>query len=222
MLARICLKEGAGIPLVFLHGFLGTSSDWDSVCSHLPPSLCYGVDLPGHGASPFTENFAEEMPDFGVCHLIGYSMGGRLAMQYAERFPEKIASLTIASAHCGLSSEEEKQKRRLHDEKWAADILPFDPFLKRWYDQSLFGGFKPDLTIRSKHNPTLLARAMTHYSLGRQPLLQPKGAVFAVGERDVKYRELYPSAEIVPGAAHMVHLENPRGLAKIIERRIFS
>src|SRR3990167_2420505 len=90
------LKQGPGVPLVFLHGFLGSSRDWEPVCSYLPPCQCIGIDLPGHGDSPFVEtfNFPIPTPQF---HLIGYSMGGRLAMQYALRYPERIASLLIVS-----------------------------------------------------------------------------------------------------------------------------
>jgi 2-succinyl-6-hydroxy-2,4-cyclohexadiene-1-carboxylate synthase len=220
MLACVDLKQGPGIPLVFLHGFLGTSADWEKVCAFLPQCRCIGVDLPGHGSSPFKETF--ELPDFGRCHLIGYSMGGRLAMQEAARFPDRFASLIIASSHCGLSDNEEKQKRLALDAEWAASILPFDLFLKRWYDQHLFGGFKPDMALRKQQNPDLLAKALVAYSLGRQERLQPKNTTFAVGERDEKYRALFPNAEIVEGAAHMVHLENPKRFAQIIEQRIFS
>lgn len=224
MLARICLKKGEGLPLVFLHGFLGTSADWVPVCSHLPPWPCFGIDLPGHGQSPFTEHFIEMMPPFEKFHLIGYSMGGRLAMQYALRFPEKIASLTIASAHKGLSSEEERQKRISSDLLLAKKLVEFgiDPFLNDWYDQPLFGGFKPDLKMRKTQDPKLLASALVHYSLGKQPLLDPKDALFLVGEQDHKFRSLFPEAEIIPDSAHMVHLENPIALAAHLKKRILK
>lgn len=223
MLACTGLKEGKGTPLVFLHGFLGSSEDWKELIRYLPSVPCFGVDLPGHGASPFTEHFAEEMPLFSEpVHLIGYSMGGRLALQYAALFPQKVASLTLISSHPGLSSEEEKKQRIAQDENWAQQILQFeiDEFLRRWYDQSIFGDFRPDLTMRRKHTPQQLAQCLVHYSLGRQPLLPSQRADCIVGEKDAKYRALLPNATVVPRAAHMVHLENPEDLASIIQTRI--
>ncbi len=219
MLAHFCLKEGSGIPLVFLHGFLGTSSDWKEVCAYLPACHCIGVDLPGHGASPFTEHFVEEMPRFERFHLIGYSMGGRLALQFAEKHPARICSLLIASAHTGLTSEKEKKGRFKQDIAWAEKLLtiPFDEFLKQWYDQPVFNGFFPK---RGEQDRESLAKALIHYSLGKQDWVRPENAFFAVGEKDRKYRELFPEAEVIPGAAHAVHLENPKALANWIERNI--
>lgn len=224
MLSCTCLKKGSGIPLVFLHGFLGSSSDWNDVCSFLSKGPCFGVDLPGHGASLFTENFCNEMPFFSRMHLIGYSMGGRLALQYASRFPEQIASLTIASAHCGLKSAEEKKKRLAADAEWAQKLLELDldEFLARWYDQPIFGKFTPDLTMRRRQNPAHLAQCLVHYSLGKQPVYSFKDAHFIVGEKDEKYRLLFPRATVLSNCAHMLHLENPKDFAQIINERILS
>ncbi len=209
-------------PLVFLHGFLGSPDDFDDVIanglSHLP---CICIELPGHGKTPFKTNFLEEMTSLPKMHLIGYSMGGRLAMQYAQMFPDKVTSLTILSAHIGLQTEEEKAKRILLDEQLSQKMVQsFDDFFKQWYDQPLFGGFKPNLAKRKQHNTLELAKTMTHFSLGKQPLLEPKKALFVVGERDRKYRELYPNAEVVLNAAHMVHLENPSQVATLIKQGI--
>ena len=208
-------------PLIFLHGFLGTPLDWDPVCKHLSSFPCIALNLPGHNHTPFTKNFT--LPHFPKMHLIGYSMGGRLAMQYALQFPEKIASLTILSAHRGLEDPQEKQKRMEQDSVWAEKILKsFDDFLKQWYDQPLFGGFIPPLETRGAHNPKDLAKTLLHYSLGKQEVLDPKNVQFIVGERDEIYRNLYPHARVVSKAAHRVHLENPKEIARIIQEQVES
>lgn len=215
------LKSGTGIPLLFLHGFLGTHEDWKTVCSYLPPCNCFGIDLPGHGLCPFTENFESLIPDFPKMHLIGYSMGGRLAMQYAQKFPGKIETLTLLSSHLGLLDAKEKQKRYLQDLAWAEKMRQcFDDFLRQWYDQPIFSGYKPDLTMRRKQNPSELAKSLIHYSLGKQTMMQPERAIFVVGERDKKYRQLYPDAILVPNAGHMVHMENPEAVANILKVRV--
>lgn len=211
------------IPLLFLHGFLGTSADWEPVCSYLSEFDCVKVDLPGHGKTPFTKRFEDWIPSLPKMHLIGYSMGGRLAMQYADLFPEKIASLTLISAHRGLQDSIEKEKRLHTDTHWAKQIThSFDDFLIKWYDQPIFAGFRPNLTMRKQQNFNELVKTFLHYSLARQKFLEPKNALFVVGEKDQKYRDLYPEAIIIPNAGHMVHLEEPLKLAALIKKRVTS
>lgn len=216
-LASKHLKSGPGIPIVFVHGFLGRAEDWQSVCSFLPPCHCIGIDLPGHGDSPFAEKFTIDLPRF---HLVGYSMGGRIAIAYADEHPEQIASLTVMSAHPGLKTEEEKQKRLEHDREWAKLLseLPIDEFLTRWYDQSIFKPFRPNLEMRKVQNIPELIAAYLHYSLGNQRRYEIDHVL--VGERDEKFRALYEHPVIIPNAGHLVHLENPEAVAKIIQIRI--
>jgi len=202
-----------GLPLVFLHGFLGTRRDWDEVISYLPRLKCIALDLPGHGEAPFTETF-EFTPPAPKFHLIGYSMGGRLAMRYALQYPERIATLILASTHPGLRSQKERDERIAHDAKWAKR-LACDDFFSAWYAQPLFAGFRPH-TARSQ-NREALAKALLHYSLGRQPLLHVQKALHIVGEKDEKFRALHRQALVIEGAGHMVHLEKPKEFAKIIE-----
>ena len=219
MLARTCLKKGTGIPLIFLHGLLGTANDWEAVASYLP-FHCIGFDLPGHGKSPFTPDFCtalsiEAPPRF---HLIGYSMGGRLALQFAHAYPHRIASLTLLSAHPGLDTEEEKQQRLAKDQMLAQEILrdPIDEFLKRWYDQPLFKTLVAKMDIRAMRNVQNregLANAIDAFSLGRQHKL-PLCGLFLAGEHDPAYRRF--ANAIIQDAGHAAHLENPEAIAKRI------
>lgn len=214
MLASKILNTGSGTPIVFLHGFLGTAVDWEPVCSFLPACPCIGFDLPGHGNSPFVEDFTIAVPLF---HLVGYSLGGRLALAYAAKHPEQIASLTLMSVHPGLKTEEEKQARLASDQEWAQLLfqLPIDEFLLKWYDHPLFKPFKPDLSMRKQQNIPHLAAALVYYSLAKQPRYEIDGVL--IGERDVKFRALYKQPILIPNAGHMVHLENPKAIAQIIK-----
>ncbi len=216
MLKFKILKDGPGTPLVFLHGFLGNALDWEPLISHLPESHCIAFDLPGHGDSPFMEEVVIPLKSF---HLIGYSMGGRIALQLSKKHPEKIASLTLLSTHPGLCSEKEKHQRNFSDESWAKQLLelPIDEFLKRWYDQPIFKKFMP--AKRERQNIPALAKSLLHFSLSRQTRYEIDQVI--VGEYDLKFRSLFQNPIIVPEAGHCVHLENPKFVAQIIEQRIF-
>lgn len=217
MLAKKILKSGPGIPIVFFHGFLGSALDWEPVCSFLPPVTCIAFDLPGHGASPFVEEFIIDKPRF---HLVGYSMGGRIAVAYARRHPAQIASLTLLSTHPGLKTAKEKQSRFEIDSQWEQLLhqLSIDDFLSRWYDQPIFKPYCPDLKMRREQNIPNLARALMHYSLSKQEFTDLDGVL--VGENDLKFRALFRNPIVVPNAGHMVHLENPQFIAQMLERNV--
>ncbi len=214
MLKTKVLKEGPGVPIVFLHGFLGRSEDWLEVCASLPLCHCIGIDLPGHGDSPFEPDFTIDLPQF---HLVGYSMGGRIALQ---KFKDKALTLTLLSTHPGLTSAEERDARRESDEVWAKKLLhlPIDEFLKQWYDQPIFKPFRPRISMRREQNVVSLAKALLHFSLAHQPRFEIDHVV--VGARDLKFKTLFLNPIVVPNAGHMVHLENPKAIAKIIEERV--
>lgn len=212
------------MSIVFLHGFLGNAADWDEVRRFIPDSL--SLHLPGHGGVPFIEDIFSYLRDSlpPNPHLIGYSMGGRIALQYADKFP--VASLTLISTHLGLKSEEEKKKRRESDQKIAQELIemPIDQFLKRWYDQPLFRSLKNRrdlLSLRKTQNPQELAKALCAFSLGRQSDYSgglPENTRIILGEWDDAYRKQYEHIphELVLNSGHAIHLEQPDALARLL------
>ena len=216
------LKRGKeGPTLIFLHGFLGTVSDWNEVVADLP-FTCLALDLPGHGNAPFTPNFSEylleETKHESPLHLIGYSMGGRLALQFAALHPEKIQSLTLISSHLGLTSGHQIRLAKDRDFAQKLQSLPIDEFLTIWYDQPIFQSLvaKRDIRrMRRNQNREHLSLALEAYSLGHQPDLSHIPARLIVGEQDRDYRTLYQPFPhtIIPNAGHAIHLENPKALA---------
>jgi len=123
--------KGEGEPVLLLHGFTGSSSTWEGMDASLPFQLVM-PDLAGHGRttrlSQGLEAEAEavkkmmEECGFPSFHLIGYSMGGRLALVIALLYPESVRSLILESASPGLESEKERAARRNSDEKLARMI----------------------------------------------------------------------------------------------------
>ena len=232
------LSKGSGIPIVFLHGFLGGSEDWRDMVSHIKGRNCLAYDLPGHGDMTWVDIDIDDLLSFALppdpIDLVGYSLGGRLALRYALKYPSRINSLTLLSTNYGLDSEEEKQIRLQSDRVWAQKILtiPFEEFLREWYHQPVFSTLQHDkqmmqkiLNLRTHGKPKDLARALMEWSLGRQKsyreelknFKRPWRALY--GERDIRFAQIYkdyPNSHVVPNAGHCIHLEAPKILVETL------
>lgn len=238
--------------LILLHGFLGSSEDWLPVAEKLQGSYhCLLFDLPGHGgtpaeATPFEEQMRMLAGEIGRIQkapsfLAGYSMGGRIALYLALRFPDLFRKTVIISASPGLKTAEERRQRRQNDETLALSMEEnFEKFLGSWYELPLFSGlknhplFETTLEARKKNRPEQLAAALRTLGTGTQPSLWNELAdcrhpiSFFAGEKDGKYVEigrqmvnLCPCSDldIFPQCGHALHIEN-RGL--FIDRLLFS
>ena len=206
--------------------------------SHLKGRTCLAYDLPGHGESPWTEMdiadlLASALPPERV-DLVGYSLGGRLAMRYSLQHPARIHSLTVLSAHHGIEDILEKQSRLQADRIWAQKILilPFDQFLSDWYEQPVFSSLKLKqeivqeiLKIRKKQRLKDLVRALHKWSLGRQDnyaealrrFSKPWKVVY--GACDDKFANLYagwPHSHSIAGSGHALLFEAPKEVAELL------
>jgi len=100
--------QGAGAPLIILHGLFGSSENWSSISRRLAPRFrVYVVDQRNHGRSPHSieMNFAVMAEDVHrlMCDqsiegafLLGHSMGGKTAMQLALTHPTSVRKLVVA------------------------------------------------------------------------------------------------------------------------------
>lgn len=220
----------------FLHGFLGQKEDWLPLFSHLSFPI-NAIDLPGHGKNPMAEDIVlatrKKIP--AAEYLIGYSAGGRIALELKKRFPHSYGRLILLSTHLGIIDEKERKLRLQQDEKWIEMLhsFPFEEFLKKWYDQKLFHSLKKRpyfseiFEKRKMGNPFLLAKFLKQYSIAKKsPHTPPPGTIFIYGEEDLKYADLYrklaDSYKIysIENAGHAVHIENPKGLAEVITKAI--
>lgn len=219
--------------ITFLHGFLGSPEDWKEVQDELSlPSIA--LSLPGHGDAPLDfETFEKQIPEQAI--LVGYSMGGRLALHYAKKHPKKVKELILLSVNPGL--KEGREERQAWDEMWIAHLQNegMESFLEKWYKQELFSSFRFTEKIkqrRMKYLPDHLAEVMRDYSPAKMENLWPhlpyisSPLLFLFGENDIKYHaigaELQPNFECawIPNASHAIHLEAPKEVAHHIMRRI--
>ncbi len=141
-----------GLPLLWLHGFMGFGDDWlHLVHDHFNDYCNILVDLPGHGKSVLSDkvdypsvlhSLIEQLASAGIQKfvVIGYSMGGRTAIHLQRVHSENIIALIGLSTAPGLRTEQERQNR-LDSDKDLMDKLQsigFDDFLQDWYFLSLF------------------------------------------------------------------------------------
>lgn len=240
--------------ILFLHGFLGNYQDFNSVISLLFPNYCcLAVDLPGHGKTQVTgdesyyniSNTARGLiallDELGTdkCYLLGYSMGGRLALYLTLHFPERFNKVVLESASPGLKTEKDRSHRLQADLELAQKLenSNIKEFLLEWYDRPLFQSLKNspkfDIILESRvaNSPIELAKSLRNMGTGNQPSLWEKLAenqiplLLLAGECDDKFKNintemanLCPSAslKIVPNAGHNIHFENVEFFVKLV------
>ena len=245
--------------ILFLHGFMGSSADWkDLVAAIGDLAFCIAPDLPGHGASLELTPDAYTMQGTArsVVHtldelevespvIVGYSMGGRLALYLALRYPERCAGLFLESASPGLESESERTARRAADDEKAKRLESgdFEKFLRDWYRQPLFESLAKDegllrqtIAARRRNDPVELARSLRGMGTGRQPSLWAEleglvvPALAVAGKLDGKYAGISSrmarvnqrvEAVVIPGVGHNVHDEAPAQYLALLGRFLY-
>ena len=243
--------------VVFLHGFAGSSDDWSLIMDHGAGHFeSYAIDLPGHGGSVHLDEsdaytftgaariVAESIQHIASepVHLVGYSMGGRLALYAVLQNPTLFASLIAESSTAGLQDESERKQRAQSDATLAKHILetPLEDFFREWYRQGLFTLLSDEqrekmISVRQKNDPMEIARSLEGLSVGVQPVLWDRlpeleiPATFIAGSTDEKYTNLAigmaglckrGQSAIVPSAGHNVHVEQPDAFFRCIEQHL--
>ena len=179
-----------------LHGALGSHRDWESILPESRPVDLWEMDAEQdmqHWAARWTEQVAQEDPE---PVLLGYSMGGRLGLQALLAATTLWKRAIIISAHPGLRTEEERAKRREHDQAWLTRFQtePIASVLKDWNAQATLS-HASSLPNPEAFHPAM-ARCFQSWSLGQQePLWHqleqiPCPVLWLCGAEDLKFAAL--------------------------------
>lgn len=231
-------------PLVFcLHGFLGSPSDWSFL-------LTEGQDLyefvfvdythepsldPNQSLILWGQKFNEYALSFGEDrqrYVIGYSLGGRLALHAIRDNPSLWGKAVLISTHYGLEEESQKQARLKTDLMFAEDIekSEWNHVMSEWNKQFHDKQMEPSRGDLVKERKTL-SQALKSWSLGSQYSFKedlvtwPTRQLWIAGEGDKKYCEIVshlPESpqlhkQIVSESSHRVLFEQPEVLKTQIE-----
>ncbi|MBE3560378.1 MAG: 2-succinyl-6-hydroxy-2,4-cyclohexadiene-1-carboxylate synthase [Ktedonobacteraceae bacterium] len=245
--------------LALLHGFTGSAENWQPLLDELalPGMRIIALDMPGHGRSSapadvrrYTmerccEDILAVLRALGVAPgeaaLLGYSMGGRVALYCA--FSGFFRAVILESASPGLADAAVRAQRRAADEALAERIeregVP--AFVAYWERMPLFASQQalPEEVRNALRKQRLrnradgLANSLRGLGTGVQPALHDRlvelhmPVLLITGELDTKFCEIarqmaqsLPQAElcVVPGAGHTVHLEQPAAFASAVKQ----
>lgn len=249
-------EAGSGFPLLLFHGFTGSTSTWHPFSRSIgKSSKMIMVDTIGHGQTESPEQASRyeirkaaadmrlllDVLEIEKTDLLGYSMGGRLAITFAAAYPERVRKLVLESTSPGLKTENEREQRRKQDALLAAKILKegIPAFVDYWERIPLFESqmHLPPKTReiirqqRLKNHPMGLANSLLGMGTGSQPswwtvLRQFElDTLILTGELDVKYCQIaeemaksMPIAEWtrIKNAGHALHVEEPEKFGTIV------
>jgi 2-succinyl-6-hydroxy-2,4-cyclohexadiene-1-carboxylate synthase len=254
-------NEQATETCVAFHGFTGSTNTWQHVAKALPELRIIAVDLIGHGQTDSPLQIAQYTMDAHVdllhtllvhlvnepFHLLGYSMGGRVALSYAIKYPTNVKHLLLESASPGLAEEAARKERKSNDEKLAERILHdgLEAFIQFWANIPLFASQKKlplstQLEVQQERlaqNPIGLVNSLRGMGTGDMPSVWHKlssiqlPVTLITGGLDQKFVTIAEKmCEInknfvhvtIPNYGHAIHVENPQKFATIVKESIFN
>ena len=244
--------------ILLLHGFMGNIYEFDQVIKLLCDDFSYLIiDLPGHGKTQVLDDEYYTMPSTATaiiqllnqlkinqCYLIGYSLGGRLALYLTLHFPSRFIKVILESASPGLATEMARLARIKSDAQIARKLTKiifiddFYHFLNNWYQQPIFGKIKNHpqyqsmIASRLTNHPPNLVKSLQFMGTGSQPCLwellteNTIPLLLLVGEKDEKFIDIniaitkkcqVAKLQIIHDVGHNIHLENTLAFVQNIQ-----
>ena len=230
---------------LFIHGFTGSHESWSEIRRHINNSSI-ALDIPGHGKSTFVDlkddyTYDDWCTDIFLMlrqlkidkiNICGYSIGGRLALIFALKYPSYVNKLILEGTSLGIEDFDQRTIRRDEDRVRCQDIITsLEQFNKNWEKNQLFKfqkernseGFTHQRKIRNDHNPKQLSKSLYSFTVGSMKYLgydikDLKMPIYLINGKDDS-KHIKVSKEILRlnhksknfilnNAHHNVHLEN--------------
>ena len=249
--------SGTGPPLLLLHGFTGSAATWDSLREALDARFTIiAVDLPGHGRSSSPADYARfalhrladdlasvlDTLGFERAGVLGYSMGGRAALEFALHYPARVAALLLESASPGIEDQHERAAR-VDSDMALADMIERDgmeAFVQFWEHLPIWSsraslGVDERAAVRRQrleNDPAGIANSLRGAGAGARPSVIGKlgtltmPTLLVAGSLDPKFVALaramhdgIPDSRVavVKGAGHTIHLERPAEFGELAD-----
>lgn len=242
-------RYGQGHPLIILHGLFGSLENWRTLSKGFAQAFqVFALDQRNHGRSPHSEVFnyhalVEDVRDFmqryqlPSAHVLGHSMGGKVAMQFALTYPDQVDKLIIVDiapkmyppghddVFAGLFAfNPAKIRSRQEADAALAPHLPdlaLRQFLLKNLERDEAGSFRWRINLdgiyRNYHE---MLKTFTAAGTFPKPTLFIRGANSGyIRDHDlVTIREFFPAAQLttIPDTGHWVHAEAPQEFARVV------
>ena len=216
--------------VTFVPGFMQRGESWQPVSQRLGPS--YRTAVVDFTTWTFEERIDELLGAAPAgSAVVGYSMGGRLALHAALREPERFAALVLVGVTAGIEDAAERADRRASDESLAEwmERRSIEEVVAHWERQPVFATQSPELRERQRpgrlsHDPEALARLLRSAGQGATPPVWDRlgglrcPVLLTAGEQDRRYAtaarrmaERLPDARVklAANAGHAPQLEAP-------------
>ena len=246
-------KFGSGPPLIILHGVFGSSDNWKTLANHLMSTFeVYLVDQRNHGLSPHSDDFnyqvmtddlKELLHDEKIekCILLGHSMGGKTAMNFAVQYPEKIIKLIIVDiAPKGYPPHHENILKGVHSltlheintRKEADDLLSLTinnagirQFILKNLSRNPKGLFYWKINWKAIEDniQSIGAPLLSHAVFpGEVLFIRRAQSDYILNEDEPLLKKHFPDADLmtIQKAGHWVHAEQPVALLALINQFI--
>lgn len=241
-------KVAPKIKIICLHGFLGLPADWDLVKSYFMISPLahqfewWNVDYmntpgldPSNDFATWARNFnakvRQQFPE-GPRILVGYSLGGRLALHALQADSALYEKAIFVSANPGLQRDKDKEDRAQMDLSWSQKFLemPWAALMKEWGSQAVFkDSLSEPQRSEAAYSRALLSQSLLQWSLAQQGDFRnliaglSEKILWVAGEKDIKFASISmdlkkrsPALEslLLPKASHRVMFDQPHELAQ--------
>ena len=237
-------KYGEGKPLIILHGFLGSLDNWHTLATEFGKNgfEIFTIDLRNHGRSPHTflhsiSLMADDLNDFmdqqnvSSATILGHSMGGKVAMQFALSYPQKVDKLIVVDiasraykrGHDDVfSAIKNIELDQIHSRKDAEEkMLPYlsdistRQFILKNLERSEDGNYHWKFnfeTLYREYENMLVEINSVHTFNGKTLFIKGANSNYIQEKDRSDIEKLFPNVIIktIENATHWVHADNPK------------